>query len=364
MTKLPQMTTDFARWYAEAFMDEGARRELRWKGVVELAAGADHEIIEVLTRLAFPTPVPASGRKSEDLTTVYSSLVQTISGCDTTFDPTHSARELQVLAAAALARLVPTKPDAALLVTTASIDGTRKPDLPMDLVGLAEAALIKLTERKHVRQDLTEIELAAPKVNYKFDAEILATMEGEQIQAEFNRLHDATAAAIERVVAGQNRVVKVLHDRLELDEEELQMLWWLTGGYSHVCEKPFAKIEDKLRPFSLAHELAEMTAVSPGPGSVRALLLRAGVGTTKLKLTDAVNAPSAEWAKKVSDSKLVSPVTTPIHFALEQRAELASDDTWQAAWGGLTGLPVDLQLPAVKLAELFYREHVFLNVGA
>lgn len=364
MAKLPQMTTDFARWYAEAFMDEAARRDLRWKGVVEVAASADHETVEVLIRLAFPTPVPASGRKSEKLTAVHSSLVQTISGGDTAFDPTHSARELQVLAAAVLARLVPTMPDAALVVTTASMAGTRKPDLPMDLAGLAEAALVKLSERKQVRQDFAEIELAAPKVDYKFNAEILETMEAEQIQAEFDRLHDATAAAIERVVAGQNRVVKVLLDRQELDEEELQMLWWLTGGYSHVSDKPFAKIDEKLRPFSLAHELAEMTAVSPGPGSVRAMLLRAGVGTTKLKLADAVNAPSAEWAKEVSDSALVSPVTTPVHFALEQRAELGSTDTWQAAWSGLTGLPLDLQLPAVKLAELFYREHVFLNVGA
>ncbi|MFC5736033.1 GTPase-associated system all-helical protein GASH [Sinirhodobacter huangdaonensis] len=357
------MTADFARWYAEAFMDEGARREQRWNGVVEVAATADYETVEVLTRLAFPTPIPASGRKSETLAAVHSKLVQTISGGDTAFDPTHSARELQVLAAAVLARLAPNMPDAALLVTTASMGSSRKPELPMDLAGLAEAALVKLSERKQVRQEFASIKLAAPTVEYKFDAEILAAMEAGKIQAEFARLRDATAAAIERVVSDQNRVVKVLHDRQELDEEELQMLWWLTGGYSHVSEKPFAKIEDKLLPLTLAHELAKMTAVSPGPGSVRALLLRAGVGTTKLKLVDAVNAPSAKWATEVSVSTLVSPVTTPIHFALEQRAELESTDTWQATWAGLTGLPVDLQLPAVTLAELFYREHVFLYVG-
>ena len=364
MAKLPQMTTDFARWYAEAFMDEGARRDLRWKGVVDVATNADHETVEVLTRLAFPTPVLASGRKNENLAVVHSALVQTISGGDGTFDSSHSARELQVLAAAVLDRLLPIMSDAALAVTTASLAGTRKPDLPMELAGLAEAALAKLAERKHVRRDFEEIKLAAPKVDYKFNVEISETTEVEQIQAEFDRLREATAAAIDRVVAGQNRIIKVLHDRQELDEEELQMLWWLTGGYSHVSEKPFTKIDDKLRPFSLAHELAVMTAVSPGPGSIRAMLLRAGVSPTKLKLADAINAPSAEWAKEVSASTLVSPVTTPIHFALEQRAELGSTETWQAAWSGLTGLPVDLQLPAVKLAELFYREHVFLNVGA
>lgn len=363
MAGLPQMTTDFARWYAEAFMDEGARRDMRWKGVVDVAEDADHETVEVLTRLAFPTPVPASGRKSEKLADAYSSLVKAISGGDATFDPSHSGRELQVLAAAVLAQLVSTMPDAALIVTTASMAGTRKPELPMDLEGLAEEGLANLSERKHVRQDLAEIQIASPKINYKANTETLQTMDPIQIQVEFERLHSATSAAIERVVTGQNRVVKALLHRQELDEEELQMLWWLTGGYSHVGKKPFLKIEEKVRPLILAHELASMTAVSPGPRSVRAMLQRAGVGTAKLKLADAVNAHSTEWAKMVSDSSLISPVTTPIHFALEQRAELASTDTWQAAWAGLTGLPIDLQLPAITLAELFYREHIFLNVG-
>ena len=364
MAKLPEMDADFARWYTESFMDEGAKRDLRWKGIVDVANKAGHLTAEVLTRLAFKTPVPASGRKSENLADSYNKLIPMISGGDAGFDPVQSARELQVLAAAALVRLVATLPDAALIVTTASFSGNRTPDLPMDLVGAAEKGLVSLSARKHVRIGIEELNLAAPKVDFTVAPEAMQSMDPTQWKAQFNKLHDATTASIERVVAGQNRVVEALHKQISLDEEELQMLWWLLGGFSRHSDMLFANIELKVRPLALAHEVGEMTAVAPGPASVRAMLARAGVGTEELTIGDAVNAVDIEWAKSVSEPSLVSPATTPIHFALEQRAELGSNDTWQSGWAGLTGLSPDVSLPALKLAELFYREHLFLNVGA
>lgn len=364
MAKVPQMTTDFARWYSESFMEEGPKRDLRWKGVVDVASEANYETAEVLTRLAFQTPIPASGRKSESIGAAYAKVIEKISGGDAAFDPAHSGRELQILAAATLTRLFSSLPDAALVVTTASMAGLRKPDLPMDLAGFAEAALATFSARKHARISKAELKLATPTVDYALKDETLTTIAPEQVRAEFGRLHAATAAAIERVVAGQNRVVEALHSQLALDEEELQMLWWLLGGYSSSSDMPFVKVDEKLRPLVLAMELGKMTAVSPGPASIRAMLARAGIDAGELKLSDAVNAPDLGWVKSVSASALISPVTTPIHFALEQRAELGSTDTWQTSWSALTGVAADSKLPAVKLGELFYREHVFLNVSA
>lgn len=364
MAKMPEMNSDFARWYAEAFMDEGAKREMRWKGVVDVASKAGHLHAEVLTRLAFQTPVPASGRKSEDLGETYNKLIPMISGGDASFDARQSVRELQILAAAALVRLVATLPDAALIVTTASFGGSRKPDLPMDLVGAAERSLMALSARKHARTSIEELRLPEPKVDFAVAPEAMQAMDPTQWKGQLDRLHDATTAAIESVVAGQNRVVESLHKQISLDEEELQMLWWLLGGFSRQLDKAFADVDACVRPLALACELGEMTAVSPGPASIRAMLTRAGIGSEKLKLGDVVNAVDIGWAKSVSGSQLVSPVSTPIHFALEQRAELDSSDTWQSSWSGLTGLSADVTLPAVNLAELFYREFLFINVSA
>jgi hypothetical protein len=364
MAKLPEMSADFAGWYAGEFMDDGGRRETRWKGVVELAGKADHRTVEVLTRLAFRTAVPAAGRKGENLGDAHATVVSTISGGDASFDAARDARELQVLAAATLARLVRTMPDAALVVTTAAMGGLRKPDLPMDLVGMAEAGLSALSARKHVRESVDEILLAAPKVNFAVDVATLSTMQADALKDHFEKLQAATGAAIERVMSGQNRVVKALHRRIELGEEELQMLWWLTGGYSRSADKSFDEVPDLTRPLVLARELGGITSASPGPGSIRALLTRAGVGTAEVKLADAVNGVDEEWAKAASESELVSPATTPIHFALEQRSEMNSTEAWQSGWSTLTGVSADAQLPSVRMSELFYREHVFLNLGS
>lgn len=361
MAKIPEMSLDFAQWYAGAFMEEGAKRELRWKGVVDVASKANHSMAEVLVRLAFQTPVPASGRKGENLVEAYKKVVSSISGGETGFDPSHSKRELQILAAAALIKLVERSPDAAILVTTASVSGSRVPDLPMDLAGAGEKALRSHTSRRHARAGRHDLETSAQTVDFVVSDAALQSMDPTLWKGELDKLKDATQAAFERAMTGQNRVAELLHKQMSLDAEELQMLWWLLGGHSRALNKPFSEIAASFRPLALAAELGEMTDVTPGPASIGAMLSRAGVGTEPLKLNDVVNAADIGWAKSLSDSELISPVTTPIHFALEQRAELGTDDSWQAGWLALTGLSVDLSLPAVKFAELFYREHVFIN---
>src|SRR5437868_3622936 len=105
MAKVPEMTPEFAQWYSDAFMDEGATRETRWKGVVEVSAKPTLPAIEVLVRLAYPTNVPAMGTKNEALADTYASVTTALSGNDPLFFVGQSGRELQVLAAATLERM-------------------------------------------------------------------------------------------------------------------------------------------------------------------------------------------------------------------------------------------------------------------
>jgi hypothetical protein len=363
MAKLPEMNSDFARWYAETFMDEGATRTARWKGVVETAAAADYVMVEVLVRLAFATSAPASGMKNEGLKERYQAVLSTISGNGTAMDASASQRELQVLAAAALVRLFARLPGAAIAVVNASFNGERTVDLPMDLAGLAKQALVALSKRKHERPNSNDLVIAAPKVDFEVSEEAMATMSVEQWKGELDRLRVATAAAMRSIVEGQNRVAKLLSHQIELGEEELQMLWWLIGGQSGIADKPFANVDKVLKPLLFGQKLGEMTKVSPGPASVTAILSRAGVGDNGLKIQDAINAADTDWARRISESTRISPVTTPLHFALEKRVEIGANDAWQAIWASMTGLPADTSLPPVKLAELFYREHLFLHVG-
>ncbi|HMT41618.1 MAG TPA: GTPase-associated system all-helical protein GASH [Sphingorhabdus sp.] len=357
------MNSDFARWYAELFMDEGATRAARWKGVVETAAIADHRTVEVLIRLAFASIAPPSGTKTEALEDKYKAVLAAMSGGSTSMDPSSAKRELQFLSAAALVHLFSSLPDAAIAVITSSFAGLRSPELPMDLAAMASTALTALRKKAHTRPDAKDLEIAVPKLNFEVSEETEEPADEDQWKQEIERLSDSVGAALERIVEAQNKVAKRLSRQLTFGDEELQMLWWLMGEYSSVAGKPFSKVDPMFRPLAFGKELGELAEISPGPASVAAMLARAGVGDKPTTIQDAINAPDIGWAQAVSSAKAVSPVTTPLHFALEKRAEVNSADAWQVSWAAMTGLPADTKLPAVRLAELFYLEHLFLYVG-
>lgn len=359
--KTIEMDADFARWYSKEFMEAGAVRDARWNAVVVMAMGANFSRVEVLVRLAFGAKDPA-GHKNEKLAGAYEAVLGAVRAGEQGFDPAKSARELQILAAAALVRLFETSADAALTVTTASFGGIRNPELPMALATLAAHALIDLTARHHKRSDIESLQIEAPQIDYDSEAEVTDGKAELTTEEKLNELRNAVAAALGTFASRQNAITQALVRRTHLSEEELQMLWWLVGGHSLTQARPFAEVPAVAQPFMLANELGEMTTASPGPATIRAILAKAGVGSESIAVRDAVNAVDLDWAKRVSSPPAISPLTTPLHFALEKRAEVGDDTAWQAGWAALTGLEGDVGLPAVQLAELFYREHLFLRV--
>lgn len=360
MAKTPEMDADFARVYAETFMEEGPVRTQRWKGVVDTCAGAGYQTAEVLVRYAFETSAPPQGSKNENLAEKHLSILTTIAGGGGPMNPQTSRRELQVLSAMVLKRLFATLPDAPIAVLNASFVGQRTADLPMDLRGLASQALLDLSKRQHARADTKAFKIVTPKIDFELEDDGTA----EHSVEELHGLRDAAQTAIQGVVDGQNRVAELLARQIALGDEELQMLWWLIGGHCRIVGAPFTDLDPALKPLVLSKELAELTMVSPGPASVAALFARAGLGQDEVKVVEAVNAVELDLSETWSKPQCISPVTTPLHFAVERRVEIGSDLAWPAVWSSMTGLSEDASLPAIELAQLFYREHLFLFVGA
>lgn len=363
MAKTPDMNADFARWYAEAFMDEGQVRTRRWKGVVDTAAAANYLTVEVLVRYAFATTAPANGGKNEELAKKHLALLTTISGNSSPMDPAENRRELQILSAAVLVRLFSWLPDAAVAVLNASCEGKRTAELPMDIVGLAKKAIIEFSRKKHARPNPKEFEITAPAFDFEVSPEALASMTPEPWKGDLESLRDNAREAIGEIVNQQNLITKRLIRQVSLGEEELQMLWWLIGAHSVTVDAAFADLNPVLKPLIFGKELGNLTVISPGPASVKALLSRAGVSSEGFSILDVVNGADVKWIEGITTSNRLSPVTTPLHFALEKRIEVGSDEAWLPLWAAMTGLSADTSMSAVQLAELFYREHLFLHVS-
>jgi hypothetical protein len=100
----------------------------------------------------------------------------------------------------------------------------------------------------------------------------------------------------------------------------------------------------------------------PGPVAIAALLSKSGLKSKgKVTVANAVNAVSETWLAAAVADVASSPVTSPIHHALDRRAETGAGEGWIKGWSAVTELADDQAAAPAVLAELFYREHLFLK---
>jgi DNA polymerase IIIc chi subunit len=251
---------------------------------------------------------------------------------------------------------------AAMVVTTTACNGARKVALPIDLLTAAENAISELAASRRKRPDLRNIEIEAPELVYELDFDAVQANAPATFQGVFDELAEAIGQAMADLVTKFNASTKVLVETSKKADEELDMLSWVFGQRSLVPNERFADIPHDQKPLVFARDLASLTKIYPGPNSVSAMLGRAGVNCTgELRIVDAVNSVSDVWTATTLKSRKPSPATSPIHFALERRQETGAGDGWHAGWVASTGIDLGIAMSPIALAELFYREILWLS---
>jgi len=358
------MREEFPRWYRPVGMgDNRERLERRWKGVVGLVKNADTKSVETMIAFALRTkPRPQAANDA--------SLRQTFKAVDDLFDMEGNDRELEILCGSALATLFQVDSDtavrAALATTTAGCGGVRTADFPVDLIGVADAAVARISEARRTRPDIRKMTIAtAPKISLEQEnAALKQTVSGETATAALSALSKQTENAMLTLTRNVATVLKAAHDFAEIQDEELQMLWWLFGSRSTKMNRPFSDIPLEAQPFVLAAELADITKFLPGPGSVKPILSRAGLKErTNCSVIAAVNACGADVLRSLIGDIEPSTITQPLHFAIKRQLETGDDTSWVAAWSQITGIDAGFSLPGIELGKLFYRERLGVRFG-
>lgn len=272
VTSTPTMLADFPHWYASLGLgDDQAHRQLRWNGVGAIAAEASAATIEALLRLAFNT----KQRPHEEAVTAFRHAIRQ---ADPTAPPTGNDRELEILAASALAAIMSagglSGARAAMGITTTAGNGRREPSLPMDLPTLANAQLTIIA--RGIRQRTPIVISAASEVTFSLDDAAAKAKEGnfEAASQAFTIAATEIQKSLQTLANRQVKLVHTLNQTLRLQDEELNMLWWLTGGFSFDLHKPFHDVAALSRPLVFAKELADLTAFAPGPATATALFTR------------------------------------------------------------------------------------------
>lgn len=351
---------DFARWYSAVGLgDEESRRKGRGEGVRLVAERADNPMVEALIRLAF---------KSRQ--TALESAVKEIRGiikeADETFEMQGNDRELQILAGASLAVLMESESEsasyAALAVTTTVFAGARKTDLPMDLAGLAEAAILRIAAANRERPNLAS-HLPEDDDQSDFDAIPGLVRKDQSIAGVISAL-ELLAETMTEAAERHSEGLQAMDTFIRIQDEELQMLWWLIGQRSKDYKCAFSDVPSDAQPLVFGSELADATQILPGPPSASAMLSRAGVkDKKKIAVSAAINASAQAWLRQLLGDRNPSPVTMPLHNAIYRQLETGPGDTWVAGWVSATGIGENQTLPGLTLGTLFYRERLLTLRG-
>lgn len=355
---------DFARWYSTVSLgDDVARRNLRWEGVRAVVTNAERSTVEALLRLAF-------GGRAAPAAEVVQTIRQAFKSADETFEMTGNDREMQVLAGIALAVLMEDVDEnesatAALSATTASLGGARKPDLPMDLPALGEIAIAHLAEVNRRRPKFSGFfSSEVPELDFGKAVEKVREQSWDGVAAAFNIAEDRVRIGMRTLDQRHAEAVQTIANFIRVQDEELQMLWWLIGQRSEDYGCAFEAVPASAQPFVFASELADATEFLPGPSSVKALLSRAGLKERrKIAVTTAVNGTKTDWLERVIAHVDPSPLSTPLHAAIKRQLETGAGTAWVAGWAASSAVDAAHVLPALTLGELFYRERLLLLFG-
>lgn len=363
-TATPAMHPDFPRWHeAIGLGSEQERRAARWTGVSTVAGDGTSKNIETLLRLAFKTRQPAASAP-------LAKIREAFKAADAGFEMKDNDREMQVLAGAALSQLMsrggPAGAVAALSVTTAALSGGRTPNLPLDLAVLAEDAINQLAEGNRKRPNLmSHAKNDVPKLDFeKAAAKVRETPHWEGVAEALGLAADATRTALTIMARRHANAVNALDDFVRIQDEELQMLWWLIGQRSEDFDCAFETVPTEAQALVFAKELAGHTEVLPGPSSIKGLLSRAGLkDRRKIALSAAIGAADPAWLKDLVPEAEPSPVSTPIHYGIKRQLETGAGNAWVAGWAAAVGVPGTFALSPLILGQLFYRERLLLIFG-
>lgn len=348
------MHQNFSDWYRPVtFGHDRETINLRWQGVEATIQGLEFPIAMDLVLLAFGRPA-LSVKEIEKFRQYFKDV-------DPTFSTSGNDLEVQTLAGCVLGILCIDKHDwgeVPFAIVTASACKKRVPIVEFDLVGMASERIRLEGIQARKRQTMSMLEIDSYKQT--LDQAIAPFLNNQGIPHAVEALKQMNVVLEKSFASLQENIKKEinqLQEVLTIQDEELQMLWWMTGGWSEMWKSTFHNLDNKARPILLAKEASEMTELFSEPPSLKAVFYRVGIDeSTELNIPDSVNACGLEHLKTLSPQSPPCSILFPMHFAISRAIETGADNTWIPGWSKVSGIDEKAKVMPIELALQFYRE--------
>ncbi len=356
------MHPDFADWYR--VVDPSADTELlgrRWHGIEIFCKTPSTDAILNLVRVHYS--IGNSPQFAEAFRDVFKSI-------DETFPNRDNEELLAVLAGSCLAKLIE---DGGAIA-----DGTALAVVTARFVDRRQGAIADLLEHAgsylHDRS-LMRFEVSKPSVikDVGVNSDNLKAKLEEYCKADANvtKLAPLLHALLTKLASVSSRLAnsaKALNERQQLQQEELDILWWLFGEFSRDLNLPFAEVGMPAVSLVAPKELVDLLSGVPGPYSAnafidKALSLAENELPTSISLYDAINSCDRHWRNRwvstLGENKVEE--ICPVILAVRKSLETAKKTEWVSAFETFTGLKARQRLKPTDLSMQVYHEALLLR---
>jgi hypothetical protein len=347
----------FPKWYATLELDDGASKyQERLNGLSNFATSAKSDDVEALIRLAWNSRLnPDSGALAR--------FRKALNDADAAFPMAGNDKELRLLAGAALVIMIcgsgSVQQLASLMVANAAFLGKRPQKTPVNLSEIARVAILNQAADNCRRPNLSE-SLSSGVSKPNLTAVIGKLNEGmtpDNVNAAIALASEAIRVSVTTLTTSYSQTIMMIRDYIKLQDEELEMLWWLTNRYSDSQGCGFDEVSFLQKPMVFANELASRTNCLPGPPSILGLLARAGINLKdEATVPEIISAMDESWVRSINLDSEPSAITAPIRFGLKKRQEAGFGDAWVPFWAATTGISEKDKFRLVDIGINFYRE--------
>jgi hypothetical protein len=287
---------------------------------------------------------------------------------DPTFQPASGSREVAILAASILSEAISGTTEfsekCTLAVTAAGFGGLRTYADP-ELLVHATANLARLQKRSRIAPGGSTY-TPIPDLGTKFE-ELSTAGASNQFDTGIEPIKELLEGALEYTKAGDvhlARQLQVIIDHQRLLQEEMNVQWWVFGGWSSTVNSAFRDVKLPEASILAGTELGALTTTPVGLMAAPALLNRTiqdqrKHADTASTLADYVLAVSPEFRNEwAADLKADSPEAAllPATCAASLVVETEGQEDWQPRFKRIVGVAADVKISAPNMAMQVYRE--------
>jgi len=354
------MHKNFADWYRQvSFENNRETLELRWKGLENVIDVIDFGKAESLIRIVYGQRFDSEEYIDE--------FQQCFKDEDSSFLINENELEVKVLAGCVLAVLCQEYDiaEVAPAILTATACNLRAPDIDIKLIDIAAEQVLRagVDDRKRLPMskpkklgfnktlsDVLETFSDEPDGSFEVDSEVI------------KKIGKTFVKCLGSVEKEANEKISELQKNLIVQDEELQILWWMIGTDSRVWNSDHPDSDSRAKPLFFGKEVANITSGFSESPSLKYVFSNGGGGIqSKLSIPDAVNACGIKQLEMLYSGSKICSIIYPLHDAIYRAREINADPSWVDVWCKISGISKDAEITQNQIALQFYREMKLLE---